>query len=182
MIIGPTLETPRLILRPPVQEDIDAWAEIYGDGENLRFIGGAQPRDAAWRYMATMAGGWVLQGYAMFSVIEKESGNVIGRMGPWRPGGKDANWPGDEVGWILMPRAQGKGYAYEGSVAAMDWAFDNLGWDEIVHCITPQNDKAIALAERLGSRWLRQDRLPAPFEGLIQIYGQSKAEWRTHRT
>ena len=46
-MIGPTLATERLILRPPVQADLDAWAACMGDEEAQRYLGGAQPREVA---------------------------------------------------------------------------------------------------------------------------------------
>lgn len=84
----------------------------------------------------------------MFSVIEKKSGRWIGRLGPWFPDG----WPGTEVGWGLVRDAWGKGYAFEGCVAAIDWVFANLDWTEMVHSIHPDNAASKALAQRLGSR------------------------------
>jgi RimJ/RimL family protein N-acetyltransferase len=72
--MGPTLETPRLILRPPREEDLDGWAALMGDEESARHIGGPMSRSAAWRTMSAMAGSWVLKGFGMFSVIEKDSG------------------------------------------------------------------------------------------------------------
>lgn len=180
MTPGPTLETARLILRPPNQSDFDAFAAMAAEEETMRFIGGLAPRDGAWRSLAVMTGSWALLGYSMFSVIEKESGRWIGRLGPWRPGGDTAGWPGTEVGWGLIAAAQGKGYAYEGSSAAIDWAFDNLGWDNVVHCIDKRNAPSIKLAERLGSRLLREDvTLPPPFSAsVVDIYGQSRAGWK----
>ena len=44
---GPTLETARLILRPPQQSDLDAWAAFSADEVAARFIGGHQPRGGA---------------------------------------------------------------------------------------------------------------------------------------
>ena len=131
----PQLETARLLLRPPQLQDFERWAEFAADPVATRFLGGAQPRPMAWRAMMTMAGSWALAGFAMFSVIEKASGRWIGRLGPWQPEG----WPGTEVGWSLHPEAWGKGYATEGATAAMDYAFDVLGWDEVIHCIDPDN-------------------------------------------
>ena len=75
---GPTLETARLILRPTAPEDLDGFATLIGDPESARFIGGVQPRSMAWRAMAAMAGSWVLQGFSMFSVIEKATGRWVG--------------------------------------------------------------------------------------------------------
>lgn len=179
MTLGPTLETPRLILRPPIHADFDAWAAMSQEEETQRFIGGVQPRDAAWRSLATMAGSWAILGYGMFSVIEKDSGRWIGRVGPWRPGGKEGGWPGDEVGWGIIADAMGKGLAHEAAAASIQWAFDTLGWESVIHCIDPANAPSIALAERLGSSLQRKDRIPAPYDQEIDIYGQSAQQWRT---
>jgi RimJ/RimL family protein N-acetyltransferase len=100
MSLGPTLETARLLLRPPAHEDFDAFAAMaQEEEETMRFIGGVMPRDGAWRLLATLRGAWALLGYSMFSVIEKKSGRWIGRLGPWRPGGEEGGWPGPEFGW-----------------------------------------------------------------------------------
>jgi len=176
---GPTLETERLILRPTALEDFERWADFMADEETARYIGGVQPRPVVWRTMLTMAGAWALTGEAMFSVIEKASGRWIGRLGPWRPEG----WPGPEVGWSLHRDAQGKGYALEGSIAAMDYAFDVLGWDEVIHTIDQDNHPSARLAQRLGSTILRSGKLlPAPFEAHeVDVWGQSRDQWRASR-
>jgi RimJ/RimL family protein N-acetyltransferase len=168
------LETERLILRPPVEADLDGFAALMADEQSARFIGGAQPRSAAWRGMAMMAGSWSLRGFAMFSVIERSSGQWIGRIGPWFPEG----WPGTEVGWGLLRSAWGQGYAAEAAVASIDWAFDHLGWTEVIHTIDPANAPSKALAARLGSRYLRMGRLPAPWDIDLEVWGQSREEWR----
>ena len=175
---GPVLETDRLTLRPTLAEDFDPWAAMMADPEASRYIGGPQPRSTAWRGFCSMAGAWSLYGYAMFSVIEKASGRWIGRLGPWKPEG----WPGAEVGWGLVREAWGQGYATEGAARAMDWAFDHLGWTDIIHCIDPQNGPSQAVARRLGSRNLGVGAMPAPFEAMpIDLWGQSRSEWRARR-
>jgi RimJ/RimL family protein N-acetyltransferase len=172
--MGPTLETARLILRPPREEDLDGWAELMGDPESARFIGGQQERSAAWRGMATMAGSWSLKGFGMFSVIDKASGEWLGRVGPWQPEG----WPGTEVGWGLLRRAWGHGYARESAEAAIDWAFDALGWDEVIHIIALDNVGSQALAKRLGATNAGPTRMPPPFEAIeVELWRQSRERW-----
>lgn len=172
---GPTLQTARLILRPIAQQDLDGWAELMGDAEAARFIGGQQSRPSAWRGMASMAGSWALNGFGMFSLIEKDTGRWIGRAGPWRPEG----WPGTEVGWSLLRTAWGKGYAVEAAEAAMDWAFDALDWTRIIHCIDPANLPSQKVAQRLGSTLLGPGRMPDPFSDLpIELWGQTRDQWR----
>jgi RimJ/RimL family protein N-acetyltransferase len=176
---GPTIETARLILRPTARDDLDGFFDLLGDEEAARFIGGTQARSGAWRQLCTMAGAWTLYGFGMFSVIEKASGRCIGRLGPWSPEG----WPGTEVGWGLARSSWGQGYATEGAIAAVDWAFDHLGWAEVIHVIDPNNSPSAKVAQRLGSRVLRSGKLlPAPFNDIhVDVWGQSREEWKLRR-
>lgn len=174
----PKIETERLLLRLPLREDFDRYADMHADVETAKHIGGAMPRGAAWRKFLQMPGAWAMQGFAMFSVIEKSTGNWIGQVGPWQPEG----WPGTEVGWAFHRDSWGKGYAREGAIATVDWAFENLGWTEVIHSINPENTPSQALAKRLGSRILRQATLPPPYETVtLDIWGQSREEWFARR-
>ena len=173
MTIGPTLETERLILRPPGPQDFEPWAEFHADLEVARYLGGPLSRAMAWRAICAMAGSWVINGFAMFSVVEKSTGRWVGRIGPWRPEG----WPGPEVGWGLAREAWGKGYAVEGATATINWAFENLDWSEVTHAIDPANQPSRRVAERLGSRLLRHDVLPEPISVPVEIWGQTREEW-----
>src|SRR6185295_20283378 len=154
----PRLDTPRLTLRPPEAQDFDAWAAFMADPASAEFLGGTQPRSAAWRGFMTMAGSWSLRGFAMFSVIERSTGRWIGRVGPWCPEG----WPGTEVGWGIVQEFWGRGYATEAATAAIDWAVETLGWTDIIHVIEPRNARSQAVARKLGSRNRGPGAMPAP--------------------
>jgi RimJ/RimL family protein N-acetyltransferase len=171
---SPVLETDRLILRLPEAEDFDAWAAFAADDVAARFVGGVQPRAVAWRAICTMRGAWTIRGFGMFSVIEKATGRWVGRLGPWQPEG----WPAREVGWGLSREAWGKGYATEGAAAALDYAFDVLGWTEVIHCIDADNVGSRRVAERLGSTLQGEATLPPPFCEPCQIWGQTREQWR----
>jgi RimJ/RimL family protein N-acetyltransferase len=114
----------------------------------------------------------------MFSVIERTSGRWVGRVGPHRPEG----WPGEEVGWMIIREAWGRGYASEAATASMDFAVDKLGWREIIHCIDAGNIASQGVAKRLGSKMTRIARMPAPFEDDIEVWSQTAEQWRAART
>ncbi|MGC8535763.1 MAG: GNAT family N-acetyltransferase [Rhizomicrobium sp.] len=174
-VTTPVLTTARLVLRAPVEGDFDAYAAMMADADTARFIGGQMTRPAAWRSFAVLVGHWQLRGFGMFSVLDKETGEWLGRVGAWQP----EDWPGQEVGWGLIPAAQGKGYAYEAAAACLDHVFGSLGWSQVIHCIAAENAPSIALARRLGSRWQAEVLLPPPLvDYKAQIYGQSAEEWR----
>ena len=174
----PVLFTDRLVLRLPQASDLDGWAAMAADAEAMRFIGGAKSRPECWRDLCAMRGAWDIRGFAMFSVIERDTGRWVGRIGPWEPEG----WPGKEIGWGVSSDFAGKGYAYEAALACMDYAVDVLGWTHIIHSIDPDNARSIALAKRLGSTNGGRVTLPPPYQELVvDAWGQSADQWRARR-
>jgi RimJ/RimL family protein N-acetyltransferase len=96
-------------------------------------------------------------------------------VGPWRPDG----WPGTEVGWGLTSAATGHGFALEAAAAAIDWAFEILEWEQVIHCIEPENVASIRLAERLGATYRYETEMPPPLDGHVtHVYAQDRAAWR----
>ena len=174
---GPILETERLLLRVQQAGDFERYAEMLAHPSSLH-IGGPLLRHEAWRRFLQMPGAWMVQGFAMFSVEEKSSGRWMGQAGPWCPDG----WPGTEVGYSFHMDARGKGYATEACAAAMDYAFDTLGWDEVIHSISPENTASQTVAQRLGSRNRGPGKLPPPLDvHAIEIWAQPRAEWAENR-
>ncbi len=172
------LETPRLILRVPRLTDLDGWAAMMVDEETARFIGGVAPREVTWRGLMAMIGAWHATGVSMFSVIEKSTGRWVGRLGPWMP----ENWPGPEVGWAIARDCWGRGYATEGAAAAMRFAFERLGWTDVIHSIDPDNAASQQVARKLGSRNRGPGRLPPPFaDARVDLWGQTREEWQTRQ-
>jgi RimJ/RimL family protein N-acetyltransferase len=176
--LGPTLETERLILRPPVAEDFEGFCAFFADAEAMKHLGGVQSPAMVWRALTSVAGAWHLFGFHMFSVLDRRTGTWIGRIGPLQP----HDWPGQEVGWGLLSAWQGRGYAREAAAACMDFVFDRLGWDKVIHTINPDNLPSAALASALGSVHQGPGRLPDPYANeRVDIWGQSRADWRENR-
>jgi RimJ/RimL family protein N-acetyltransferase len=142
----PTLTTDRLVLRGWRDDDLDAYAAITADPEVMRFMDGVRDRAQAWREIAMFVGHWELRGHG-FWVVERD-GELIGRIGLWRPEG----WPGLEVGWLLGRHAWGQGYATEAARASAEHAWSELGADRLISLISPDNAPSRRVAERLGMR------------------------------
>jgi RimJ/RimL family protein N-acetyltransferase len=166
------IETERLILRPvDPQRDFEPWAKSMADPDTVRYLG-TQPmqRPEAWRSMAMVMGHWAIRGYGFFSVEHRETGDWVGRVGPWCPEG----WPGREVGWTISPDHLRRGYAFEAAQASLDYVFNTLNWPQVIHVILPGNRPSIALAEKLGSSLVRtQQGVPCVTDEEVLIYGQA---------
>jgi RimJ/RimL family protein N-acetyltransferase len=142
------LTTERLLLRQWRDSDLDAYAELLADAEVMRFLGDGctAARNDAWRHMAMYAGAWSLRGFGHWAVELRETGEFIGRLGPWFPEG----WPDLEIGWVIAPRHQGRGYATEGAREALRVAHEHLGARRVISLIRPGNEPSAAVARKLG--------------------------------
>ena len=78
--------------------------------------------------------------------LELQTARLILR--PWHPEG----WLGPEIGWAIIRQCWGRGYATEGAAATMDWVFDALGCNEVIHCIAPDNIASQVVARRAQQR------------------------------
>jgi RimJ/RimL family protein N-acetyltransferase len=158
-----------LILRPFADGDFDAYAAVHADPEVTRYLtGNPLPRWEAWRSFAMFVGHWQLRGYGVWAVEEKATGAFAGRAGLHNPDG----WPGPEVGWTFGRPFWGKGYATEAGRAAMNYAFDVLGWGHIISVIHPENIRSIRVAERLGMAYERDAEVNGGVR--VVVYGRDR--------
>ena len=140
-------ETDRLLLRQWRTEDFDAYAGYFADEETAKFVGGVKDRDQAWRRLASEIGHWALKGYGYWAVEEKEVGTFVGGVGLWFSEG----WPELELGYWIIPKMHGKGYATEAGVKARDYAWETVGAKSLVSYIDPENEPSKRVAEKLGA-------------------------------
>ena len=176
----PTLQTERLILRAPCEDDLNAWAAIMADPDVTRYIAPApMTRDEAWRSMAASLGHWHLRGYGAWAVEKKSDGALIGRVGMINPEG----WPGLEIGWTLGKAHWGRGYATEAAAAAMRYAFLTQPVDRLISNIDPENVPSQSVAVRLGETKGERSALKVGGkEYPIDIWAITRGEWQRRQT
>lgn len=142
----PTLETERLILRAPGQQDLDAYADFLAS-ERSRMVGGPLNRIDAWRSLAAIVGHWSLRGFGRWALDTKSGETSLGFVGLHFPEG----WPEPEIAWTLFGNNEGNGYAQEAARAARDFAYKTLNWTRSISLIDPANHRSVALAKRMGA-------------------------------
>ena len=167
------LETDRLVLRALSAEDFEDYAAMFADPNVVRYIGSGKPlsRFSAWQNMAAAIGHWHLRGYGMWAIADRVTDELIGRVGFLNAEG----WPGFELGWTLRFQYWGHGYATEGAIAALDYAFDQLDRDHVISLIHPSNVRSIALAKRLGEQL---EGMTSVFDQEVFVYGITRNMWK----
>jgi RimJ/RimL family protein N-acetyltransferase len=153
MSAAPLLETARLRLRAYREADLAVQAEMLGDPEVTRHLGGTTlSREESWRRMLCAPGLWALLGYGYWAVERREDGEMIGQVGfaDFKREMEPSIEGFPEIGWIFAPRAQGMGYCREAVDAILAWAEHRLAADRIVAIIDPENAPSIRVAERCG--------------------------------
>ena len=153
----PVLETRRLRLRRPELGDFEAYPALSADPEVMRFIGDGTPqgRRRAWQAFTGMLGHWAVRDYGQFAVESKANGAFLGRVGLYAPD----PWPGIEIAWALAREHWGQGFAPEAAAAVRNWAFGTLKLPRLVSVIIPENHASIRVAEKIGERFDRDDKI-----------------------
>ncbi|MCR2762840.1 GNAT family N-acetyltransferase [Microbacterium sp. zg.B48] len=89
-----------------------------------------------------------------------------------------------ELGWLLDPRFQGRGYAREAAGLLLDLSFGELGLHRVFAELDPRNAASVALCERLGMRREAHFREQMWFKGEwadTGVYAILEQEWSARR-
>lgn len=146
------LTTNRCIIRETTVDDADSFYEIYKEPsityymEDL-YADKAEEIAYIQDYIKNVYG---FYGYGMWTVLEKTSGQVIGRAGlNWREG-----FDIPELGFVIGVPWQRQGYAYEVCQAILEYGRKELKFTRFQALVMEGNDKSERLCRKLGFTYL----------------------------
>ena len=142
------LRTKRTIIREMTVEDVDAFYEIYSmpgitDYMDPLFEDPEDEREYTRNYIKNIYG---FYGYGLWTVLDKNTGRVIGRAGVSNIEGCD--YP--DLGFVIRQEYQNKGYAFEVCSAIISLCQNELKFDKIGARVRPSNEASIRLLSKLG--------------------------------
>ena len=163
------LETERLTLRRMTDADAPFMLETLNEPSFIRNVAdrGVRTLEGAVDYIRTkIMPSYEQFGFGFYIVELKESGTPIGVCGLV----KRETLEDVDIGYSLLDRFAGNGYAYEAAAALMQHGRTVHGLKRIVGVTAPDNQRSIKLLEKLGLRFERMVQLPT-FEGEGKLFG-----------
>ena len=142
------LETERLQVRETTVQDIEAFYRIYAGASITRFMEGLfqDPQDERRYTRDYIRNVYGLLGFGVWTVVEKASGEIIGRAGfSIRNGFEEV-----ELGFLIGEPWQRKGYAKEVCKAILQYGKEVLGFSMVMALVKKENAISIHLLQELG--------------------------------
>jgi RimJ/RimL family protein N-acetyltransferase len=148
---GP-FHTARLVLRPFTPDDLDAFHAMHGREDVTRYLDYTpRSRDEAAAMLERISAMTAIDADAQalrLAAVLPDSGQVIGDFSLW----SGADQTQAEIGFVLHPDHQGRGYALEAARELLRIGFEEAGLHRIVGRCVAGNQASARLMERLGMR------------------------------
>lgn len=144
------IRTERLLLRRWVAADRAPFAALNADPEVAEHLPGVISRTESDAFADRIEAHFDSHGYGLWAVEVPGITPFAGFVGLSTPRFEARFTPCVEVGWRLARGCWGQGYATEAAREALDFAFRQLGLEEIVSFTVPENVRSRAVMERIG--------------------------------
>jgi len=144
------LTTPRLRLRLWRDEDLEPYAALNADPRVREFFPSVQTLQESTDSMQSIRDHWQRRGFGLWAVEVIGGAPFIGFIGLSVPSFDAPFTPCVELGYRLAFEHWGRGYATEGSRAAIGFGFSTIGLPEIVAMTAVDNERSRRVMERLG--------------------------------
>lgn len=146
----PAIETDRLLLRQWRDADRDPFAALNADPIVMEHFPSTLSRAESDAFVDRHSALIDQRGWGLWAVEVRDSGEFIGFTGLSVPLFDAEFVPCTEIGWRLTVSSWGRGYATEAATAVLDFAFDEIGLDDVVSFTFVGNHRSRRVMEKLG--------------------------------
>ncbi len=142
------LETEHCLVRETTVEDVEEFYQIYEHPSITEYMEPLyeDPREERAYARDYIDKVYAFYGFGIWTVVEKATGEVIGRAGIcYREGYEDP-----ELGFMIAAHKQGKGYATQVCRAILEYGHEELGFERILAFVQSGNQASMRVCEKLG--------------------------------
>lgn len=142
------IETERLILQPICKNDWELFEELHKSNEVIKYVNDPFKDSEIKERFNSRLGKWdkTSNHWLALTILEKETNNKLGITGfypEWEP------YKQAELGFLLLPKYQGKGFGKESTAAVLEYAFNECHFHKVIATVTEGNLPSFALLKNL---------------------------------
>jgi [ribosomal protein S5]-alanine N-acetyltransferase len=139
--------TDRLTLRELTFDDTDGLFEVLGDPIAMEHYPAPKSRDETEAWIAWARASYDANGFGLWAVERTADGAFLGDCGPMLQPVEGELVP--EIGYHIVRREWGHGYATEAALACGDLVLGELGFSRVVSIVAPENLASRRVAEKV---------------------------------
>jgi len=150
----PTITTSRLVLRALSAKDLDPLYQVFGGKDVMRYFPSTDvpTRDQVQKMISHQLKHWDEHGFGWWALEPREKNELIGWSGlQFLPETDEI-----EVAYLLAPAYWGQGLATEAAKASLRYGFEELGLENVVAIVHPENAASRRVIEKLGMSFVDQ--------------------------
>lgn len=143
------LETSRLLLTPITEQDWQLFKDLHESPDVMRYVADPLSEQNIRTRFESRLKEWKphCSDWLTLTICLKDTNKKIGVTGyfsEWEP------YQQAELGFLLNPEYQGKGYAKESTVAVLKHLFKDLGYHKVIATVTEGNAPSLKLLQNIG--------------------------------
>jgi RimJ/RimL family protein N-acetyltransferase len=151
----------RLGFRNWLESDLDAMSAINLDARVMEFFPATQSREHTKGFIERMQKQFSERRYCYFAACKLDNDELIGFIGINFQTFESDFTPCVDIGWRIKFDEWGKGYASEGAQKCLEYAFQELGIEQIFSIATKINLRSIHIMKKIGMKEDRHFIFPA---------------------
>ena len=139
--------TDRLCFREYTADDLDLVSELFDDDQALQFYPKMDRASGHRSWIEWNLANYRDHGFGLWVIERIDDGSPLGDCGL-----TFQNVAGDEmleIGYHLIERHRGLGYATEAATACRNYAFDVVGAEVVCSIVDPRNESSVSVASRI---------------------------------
>ena len=169
-------ETERLQFRQVEKTDFNDWVSLFDAPESAGFLG-LDPTlskvELTQKFFDKVFYRYENNQGSMNALINKESGKLVGQCGLLIQSIDEKEYI--EIGYAILPKYWGIGYATEAAIKCRDYCFKNKLSDSIISIINIDNYGSMAVAKKNG---MEIERFIPDFKGSeINLWQITRSDW-----
>lgn len=151
------VETERLILREIVHDDIDGLFELDSNPKVHKYLGNkpVQDKEKLIEVINFIRNQYIENGIGRWAMVEKSTNNFLGWTGlkfVKENINNHSNYY--DLGYRLIEKYWGKGFATESAIASLKYGFENLGLNKIYAAAHIDNIASNKILSKIGFEWI----------------------------